>query len=219
MEGFRVLGGEKIEGQVRLQGAKNAVLPILAAALLPEGETVIRDCPDIRDVHAMGGILKQLGCRCEMGQDEMSIDSAGLKCWEMPEGLSKQIRSSIFLLGPILGKLRRAAVTYPGGCEIGLRPIDLHLKGLRALGVKVQEDGGVIRCDGGEMHAGDVYFDYPSVGATENVMMAAALLPGVTTVHNAAREPEVEDLQGFLNAMGGNVRGAGTQVIQIEGVK
>lgn len=219
MEGFRVLGGEKIEGQVRLQGAKNAVLPILAAALLPEGETVLRDCPDIRDVHAMAGILNQLGCRCEMRKDEMRIDSANLNRWEMPEGLSKQIRSSIFLLGPILGKLRRAAVTYPGGCEIGLRPIDLHLKGLRALGVKVQEDGGVIRCDGGEMHAGDVYFDYPSVGATENVMMAAALLPGVTTVHNAAREPEVEDLQGFLNMMGGNVRGAGTQVIRIEGVK
>ena len=219
VEGFRVLGGEKIEGQVRLQGAKNAVLPILAAALLPEGETVIRDCPDIRDVHAMAGILNQLGCRCDMEGDEVRIDSADLNRWEMPEGLSKQIRSSIFLLGPILGKLRRAAVTYPGGCEIGLRPIDLHLKGLRALGVKVQEDGGVIRCDGGEMHAGDVYFDYPSVGATENVMMAAALLPGVTTVHNAAREPEVEDLQGFLNAMGGNVRGAGTQVIQIEGVK
>lgn len=219
MEGFRVQGGEKIEGQVRLQGAKNAVLPILAAALLPEGETVLRDCPDIRDVHAMAGILKQLGCRCETRPDEARIDSAGLKCWEMPEGLSKQIRSSIFLLGPILGKLRRAAVTYPGGCEIGLRPIDLHLKGLRALGVKVREDGGVIRCDGGNMHAGDVYFDYPSVGATENVMMAAALLPGVTTVHNAAREPEIEDLQGFLNRMGGKVRGAGTQVIQIEGVK
>ena len=142
MEGFRVLGGEKIEGQVRLQGAKNAVLPILAAALLPEGETVLRDCPDIRDVHAMAGILRQLGCRCEVGQDEARIDSAGLDCWEMPDGLSKQIRSSIFLLGPILGKLRRAAVTYPGGCEIGLRPIDLHLKGLRALGVRVREDGG-----------------------------------------------------------------------------
>ena len=219
MEGFRVLGGEKIEGQVRLQGAKNAVLPILAAALLPEGETVIRDCPDIRDVHAMAGILKQLGCRCEMAQGEMRVCGAGLNCWEMPEGLSKQIRSSIFLLGPILGKLRRAAVTYPGGCEIGLRPIDLHLKGLRALGVRVREDGGMIRCDGSDMHAGDVYFDYPSVGATENVMMAAALLPGVTTVHNAAREPEVRDLQRFLNMMGGHVRGAGTQVIRIEGTE
>ncbi len=219
MEGFRVLGGEKIEGQVRLQGAKNAVLPILAAALLPEGETVIRDCPDIRDVHAMAGILRQLGCRCQAGRNEMRVSSAGLTGWEMPDGLSKQIRSSIFLLGPILGKLRRATVTYPGGCEIGLRPIDLHLKGLRALGVSVREDGGVIRCDGGNMHPGDVYFDYPSVGATENVMMAAALLPGVTTVHNAAREPEIEDLQGFLNAMGGRVSGAGTQVIRIEGVE
>ncbi|MBR3738985.1 MAG: UDP-N-acetylglucosamine 1-carboxyvinyltransferase [Clostridia bacterium] len=219
MEGFRVLGGEKIEGQVRLQGAKNAVLPILAAALLPEGETVLQDCPDIRDAHAMAGILQQLGCRCKMRQDEIRVSSANLNCWEMPEGPSKQIRSSIFLLGPILGKLRRAAVTYPGGCEIGLRPIDLHLKGLRALGVKVREEGGVILCDGQDMHAGDVYFDYPSVGATENVMMAAVLLPGTTTVHNAAREPEVWDLQRFLNAMGGRVRGAGTQVIQIEGVQ
>ena len=219
MEGFRVLGGEKIEGEVRLEGAKNAVLPILAAALLPEGDTVIRDCPDIRDVHAMAGILGKLGCVCEMTNGEMRIRNACLRHWEMPDELSKQIRSSIFLLGPILGKLRKATVTYPGGCEIGLRPIDLHLKGLRALGVKIVEDGGVIFCDGQNMRAGDVYFDYPSVGATENVMMAAALLPGITTIHNAAREPEIEDLQEFLNAMGGQVRGAGSHVIQITGVE
>ena len=149
----------------------------------------------------------------------MHISNEGLHSWELPDDLSKQIRSSIFLLGPILGKLRRATVTYPGGCEIGLRPIDLHLKGLRALGVHIIEVGGMIHCDGRDMHAGDVHFDYPSVGATENVMMAAVLLPGVTTVHNAAREPEIEDLQNFLNAMGGKVRGAGTQVIEIEGVK
>ena len=219
VEGFRVLGGEKIKGQVRLEGAKNAVLPILAAALLPEGDTVIRDCPDIRDVHAMAGILGKLGCRCAMKKNELRIENGCLRHWEMPDELSKQIRSSIFLLGPILGRLRRATVTYPGGCEIGLRPIDLHLKGLRALGVKIVEDGGVIFCDGRDMRAGDVYFDYPSVGATENVMMAAALLPGITTIHHAAREPEIEDLQEFLNAMGGKVRGAGTQVIQIEGVE
>ena len=219
MEGFRVMGGEKIQGQIRLEGAKNAVLPILAAALLPEGDTVIRDCPDIRDVQAMAGILETLGCNCCMQDGEMHISNEGLHSWELPDDLSKQIRSSIFLLGPILGKLRRATVTYPGGCEIGLRPIDLHLKGLKALGVRIVEDGGMIHCDGRNMHAGDVYFDYPSVGATENVMMAAVLLPGVTTVHNAAREPEIEDLQNFLNAMGGKVRGAGTQVIEVEGVK
>ena len=218
MEGFFVTGGETIEGQVRLEGAKNAVLPILAAALLPEGETVIRDCPDIRDVHAMAGILSKLGCRCRYEAGEMRIRNGNLRHWEMPDALSKQIRSSIFLLGPILGRLRRATVTYPGGCEIGLRPIDLHVKGLRALGVKIVDDGGVIFCDGRAMRAGPVYFDYPSVGATENVMMAAALLPGVTTIHNAAREPEIEDLQGFINAMGGRIRGAGTQLIQIEGV-
>ena len=208
MEGFRVVGGEIIQGQVRLDGAKNAVLPILAAALLPEGDTVIRDCPDIRDVHAMAGILGKLGCQSQWRAGEMRVRNGDMKNWEMPDALSKQIRSSIFLLGPILGKLRRATVTYPGGCEIGLRPIDLHLKGLRALGVKIVDEGGMIFCDGRDMRAGDVYFDYPSVGATENVMMAAALLPGVTTVHNAAREPEIEDLQGFLNAMGGRVSGA-----------
>ncbi|MBO4925364.1 MAG: UDP-N-acetylglucosamine 1-carboxyvinyltransferase [Clostridia bacterium] len=219
MEGFRVLGGEKIEGEVCLQGAKNAVLPILAAALLPEGGCAIRSCPDIRDVRAMAQILDTLGCSCRMENGEMQIESGGLCRWEMPEGLSKQIRSSVFLLGPILAKMRRATVPYPGGCEIGLRPIDLHLKGLRALGVRIEEGGGVLECDGQGMHAGDVYFDYPSVGATENVMMAAALLPGVTCVHNAAREPEIEDLQGFLNALGGRVTGAGTALIRIEGVK
>ena len=217
MEGFRVQGGEKIEGRIRLTGAKNAVLPILAASLLPEGDTVIRDCPDIRDVHAMAGILETLGCACIWEDGTVRIQNGGLCRWEMPEGLSKQIRSSIFLLGPILGRMRRAMVPYPGGCEIGLRPIDLHLKGLRALGVRIVDEGGAICCDGREMHAGNVYFDYPSVGATENVMMAAALLPGLTTIHNAAREPEIEDLQGFINRMGGCVRGAGTQLIEIDG--
>jgi len=217
MEGFRVLGGERLQGQVRLEGAKNAVLPILAAALLPEGESVIRSCPDIRDVHYMAQILETLGCRCRFENGEMRVDSGGLCRHEMPDALSKRIRSSIFLLGPILGKMRRATVTYPGGCEIGLRPIDLHLKGLRALGVTIVDGGGVLSCDGRGMHAGEVHFDYPSVGATENVMMAAALLQGVTTIHNAAREPEIEDLQAFLNAMGGRVRGAGTSLIEIEG--
>ena len=213
------MGGERLQGEARVEGAKNAVLPIMAAALLPGGDTVLSDCPDIRDVHAMAGILRTLGCACRWDSGEMRISGAGLRSWEMPDDLSKQIRSSIFLLGPILGKLRRATVTYPGGCEIGLRPIDLHLKGLKALGVRIREDGGVILCDGRDMRAGDVYFDYPSVGATENVMMAAALLPGETTIHNAAREPEIEDLQGFINRMGGKIQGAGSHVIRIEGVK
>ena len=218
MEGFRVLGGEKIQGEARIEGAKNAVLPIMAASLLPDGDVTLTDCPDIRDVHAMAEILGKLGCRCLWDNGALRISSQGLRHWEMPDELSKQIRSSIFLLGPILGKMRRATVTYPGGCEIGLRPIDLHLKGLKALGVRIREEGGVVFCDGSQMRPGDVYFDYPSVGATENVMMAAALLPGITSIHNAAREPEIEDLQRFINLMGGKIRGAGTQLIQVEGV-
>ena len=219
MEGFMVHGGECIQGVERIQAAKNAVLPILAAAILTEDEVLIRDCPELRDVHAMTGMLKMLGCRCEMRESSLSIQSSALHNWEMPDEISKEIRSSIFLLGPILGRLRKATVTYPGGCEIGIRPIDLHLKGLKALGVKISDDRGILYCDGKNMHAGDVYLDYPSVGATENVMMAAALLPGVTYIHNAAREPEIEDLQQFINAMGGCVRGAGTQLIEIEGVE
>ena len=172
-----MLGGERIEGSIRVDAAKNAVLPILAAAILPEGDVIIRDCPDIRDVHAMAEILGKLGCETIWQNGEMLIRNGRLHQWEMPDELSKQIRSSIFLLGPILGKLRRATVTYPGGCEIGIRPIDLHLKGLRALGVRIVDAGGVLYCDGRDMHAGVVYFDYPSVGATENVMMAAVLLP------------------------------------------
>lgn len=208
-----------LEGEARVDTAKNAVLPILAAALLAGGDTVISECPDIRDVHAMTGILRTLGCACVWQGNELTVRAGDMRGWALPDDLSKQIRSSIFLLGSILGRMRRATVTYPGGCEIGTRPIDLHIKGLRALGVRIVDAGGILYCDGRDMHAGDVYFDYPSVGATENVMMAAALLPGATTIHNAAREPEIEDLQRFLNRMGGKVRGAGTQVICVEGVK
>lgn len=219
MAGFRVLGGETINGAVALDAAKNAVLPILAASILPEGDVTLRRCPDIRDVHAMAQILRMLGCDAVWTRGEMCIHNGRMRKWEMPDDLSKQIRSSIFLLGPILARLRRATVTYPGGCEIGIRPIDLHIKGLKALGVRIVDAGGVLYCDGREMHAGNVYLDYPSVGATENVMMAATLLHGVTTIHNAAREPEIEDLQRFVNSMGGKVRGAGTQLIEIEGVE
>ncbi len=219
MEGFRILGGEKIEGRARVDAAKNAVLPILAASLLPEGPVTLLGCPELRDVCAMTDMLRLLGCECAWQGRELTIHNDRLHHWEMPDALSKRIRSSIFLLGPILGRLRRATVAYPGGCEIGLRPIDLHLKGLRALGVRIVDADGMLYCDGREMRPADVYLDYPSVGATENVMMAAALLPGVTTIHNAAREPEIEDLQGFINCMGGRVQGAGTQVIEIEGVE
>ena len=219
MEGFLVRGGERIWGEMRVDAAKNAVLPILAAAILPDGETLLKNCPRLSDVESMRGILQTLGCASQWTDEGLVIHGEMLANGEMPEHLSKKVRSSIFLLGPILAKLRRATMVYPGGCEIGLRPIDLHLSGLRRMGVVIREEGGVLHCDGSNMHAADVHLDYPSVGATENVMMSAVLLDGTTTITNAAREPEIEDLQRYINAMGGNVHGAGTNTIVIEGVK
>ena len=219
MEAFVVEGGVALRGEARVDSAKNAVLPILAAAVLTPEEIVLHNVPDITDVGHMAAILTMLGCRVERSGRDMTVDCGGIHSWEMPDQLSKQIRSSIFLLGPILARFRKATVTFPGGCEIGLRPIDLHLSGLRQLGVESSEEGGLIHCDGRNMHAGEVHFDYPSVGATENVMMAAVLLPGTTVIHNPAREPEIADLQAFINAMGGKIRGAGTHYIAVEGVE
>lgn len=219
MEAFVVRGGRKLEGTIRVDGAKNAALPILAASVLTEETVVLQGVPMISDVRKMTDILTMLGCRIRRDGHTLTLDAGGLNRTEMPDALSKQIRSSIFLLGPILSRFRQATVTYPGGCEIGLRPIDLHLSGLRSLGVVIHEEGGVIHCDGGNMHSGEVHLDYPSVGATENILMAAVLLPGISVIHNAAREPEIVDLANFINAMGGNVRGAGSAVMTIEGVK
>lgn len=219
MEGFLVRGGERIWGELSVDAAKNAVLPILAASILPKGQTLLKNCPRISDVESMRGILETLGCKTRWTDEGLLIDAETLSSWEMPEHLSKRVRSSIFLLGPILSKLRKATMVYPGGCEIGLRPIDLHLSGLRKMGVVIREEGGVLHCDGGNMHAADVHLDYPSVGATENVMMSAVLLDGITTITNAAREPEIEDLQNYINAMGGCVTGAGTHTIVVKGVK
>lgn len=218
MEAFVVEGGTPLRGEIRVDGAKNATLPILAAAVLTEETVRLHDVPEITDVKHMADILTMLGCQVTRKNGDMTVTCADLHTWEMPDQLSKQIRSSIFLLGPILARFHKATVTFPGGCEIGLRPIDLHLSGLRCLGVKIEEEGGLIHCDGSSMHAGEVHFDYPSVGATENVMMAAVLVPGITTIHNPAREPEIVDFQNFINAMGGCVRGAGGHAIEIEGV-
>lgn len=219
MNALRIRGGRRLEGEWTIHSAKNAVLPILAASILSHEKTVLTGCPDLSDVRYMGEILQTLGCRVQFERGSITVDPQSLCCWEMPDALSKKIRSSIFMLGPIIARFHRATVTFPGGCEIGLRPIDLHLSGLRQLGVKVVEEGGMIHCDGRDMRAGTVHFDYPSVGATENVMMAAVLLPGTTVVHNAAREPEIVDLQQFLCRMGARVCGAGTHTITIEGVR
>ena len=219
MEELVICGGKRLTGAIRVDSAKNAVLPIMAASVMAGEPVVIRKTPDITDAASMAEILRTLGCDVRRQGSDLHIDSGPIHNWEMPDALSKQIRSSIFLLGPILARFGRATVTYPGGCEIGLRPIDLHLSGLRRLGVHIREEGGQIFCDGSNMHPGEIHFDYPSVGATENAMMAAVLLDGTTFIHNAAREPEIADLQRFINAMGGRVEGAGGQTICVRGVK
>ena len=217
MEAFVVRGGRKLEGTMRVDGAKNAALPILAASVLTEETVVLQGVPMISDVRKMTDILTMLGCQIRRDGHTLTLDAGGLNRTEMPDALSKQIRSSIFLLGPILSRFRQATVTYPGGCEIGLRPIDLHLSGLRSLGVAIHEEGGVIHCDGGNMHSGEVHLDYPSVGATENILMAAALARGTTRIENAAKEPEIADLCDFLTQMGAHISGGGTSTILIEG--
>ncbi|MDD3336839.1 MAG: UDP-N-acetylglucosamine 1-carboxyvinyltransferase [Eubacteriales bacterium] len=219
MNALRIRGGRRLMGEWTVQNAKNAVLPIMAAAILTEEKTVLEDCPTLSDISYMGDILRMLGCSVHMEGKRLQIDPQGLFGHEMPDELAKKIRSSIFLLGSILARFHKATVTLPGGCEIGLRPIDLHLSGLKQLGVRIHDEGGVIHCDGSAMKAGPVHFDYPSVGATENVMMAAALLKGETTLHNVAREPEIRDLQCFLNRMGADISGAGTHTIIIRGVR
>ena len=218
MNALRIHGGRRLTGEWRVHSAKNAVLPIMAASILTGEETCLEECPELVDVAYMADILRTLGCRIHSGDGALTIDPQNLNRHELPDALAKKIRSSIFLLGSILARFRKATVTFPGGCEIGLRPIDLHLSGLRQLGVDVREEGGLIRCDGRHMRAGTVHFDYPSVGATENVMMAAALLKGRTVLSNVAREPEITDLQNFLNAMGARISGAGTHTVTVEGV-
>lgn len=219
MNALRIRGGRCLAGEWKVHSAKNAVLPMMAAAILTQERTTLGNCPLLSDIGYMGEILERLGCRVARVGDAVEIDPQGLNAYEMPDALSKKIRSSIFLLGPILARFRKATVTFPGGCEIGLRPIDLHLSGLRQLGVEISEEGGMIHCDGQNMRAGHMHFDYPSVGATENVMMAAVLLRGTTVMRNVAREPEIVDLQHFLCRMGARVSGAGTDTIVVEGVK
>lgn len=219
MDILRIHGGRRLSGEWTVHNAKNAALPIMAAAVLAPETTVLEDCPLLSDVENMGEILRTLGCKVSRQERAMLIEPQSMDGWTIPDELAKKIRSSIFLLGPLLSRLHKAAVTFPGGCEIGLRPIDLHLSGLKQLGVTIEEENGIIHCDGRHMRAGTVHFDYPSVGATENVMMAAVLLKGRTVLHNVAREPEIVDLQHFLNRMGANIRGAGSHTIEVDGVR
>jgi UDP-N-acetylglucosamine 1-carboxyvinyltransferase len=215
---IRLSGGRRLNGTVNAGCAKNAVLPILAACLMSGAPVTLSQFPMLTDTRNMLSILETLGCRTSLTGSTAVINGASADRYEMPEALSKLLRSSIFMMGPILARFRRATVTYPGGCEIGQRPIELHLRGLAALGVQIREAHGMIYLDGENMRGGEVYLDFPSVGATENVMMAGVLTRGVTRIHNAAREPEIVDLERFINALGGRISGAGSGTITVTGV-
>jgi UDP-N-acetylglucosamine 1-carboxyvinyltransferase len=219
MAKYIINGGKKLNGTVNVQGAKNSVLPLLAAALLTDETTVLQGCPNLIDITNMSRILQTLGADVSFGDNLVTISSKNLLSHEIPCRLAREIRGSIFLLGSVLGRMGVAKVAYPGGCDIGKRPIDIHIKALNELGVKTTEKYGYVYCDAKDMHAENITLSYPSVGATENVMLLTACLSGVTTLNNAAKEPEIEDLQNFLNAMGAKIEGAGTSQIKITGVK
>ena len=219
MEKIIINGGKKLSGSVKISGSKNAVLPIIIASVLADGESVIYDVPDLTDVHILKDILTELGAKVIFKNNVFKIDPGEIKTWEASYESINKMRASVLVMGPLLAKFGRARVAMPGGCAIGTRPIDLHLKGFESLGAKISlEQGFVSAVSENGLKAGKIYLDFPSVGATENIMMAAALADGVTTIENAAEEPEIVDLANFLNSMGGNVKGAGTNVIKITGV-
>ena len=219
MDTYIVNGGKKLYGKVKIQRAKNTVLPLLAAAVLAEERVILHDIPTITDAENMIRILSEVGCSIQRKKEFVLIDSSNAVSHEIPARLTRELRSSVFMLGSVLTRFHRAKISYPGGCDIGLRPIDLHLSGLKRLGVKITETGGYIDCIADKLTGAEILLDFPSVGATENIMLAAVKAEGITVIRNAAKEPEIVDLQNFLNAMGARVHVAGDGTIVIEGVK
>lgn len=215
---YFIRGDKPLSGVVRIQGAKNSVLPILAASVLTGDKCEVYDCPRLTDVDTTIAILEKLGCRVERNADCIEVDSSDAFNWEIPEELMRRLRSSIVFLGVVTMRMGRARMSMPGGCSLGARPIDLHVKALKALGIKVAEEAGFIETDASEARAGNVHLAFPSVGATENTIMTAVKIKGETVITNAAMEPEIVDLIGFLNAMGARITGGGTGTIHIEGV-
>jgi UDP-N-acetylglucosamine 1-carboxyvinyltransferase len=219
MGAFVVEGQHRLQGTVRINGAKNSALKLMVAALLGQGVFNLENVPRITDVHTMAGVLECLGARVKFKDHAMEIEVASLH-GHTPEHLVKSMRASVQVMGPLLARLGWVEVALPGGCAIGTRPLDIHLAGLQQMGasISVNEEVLVARAPSG-LHGADITFRYPSVGATENIMMAAALARGETVIRNAAQEPEIVDIQDFLNAMGAQIEGAGTSVIRVKGVK
>lgn len=219
MSNYIIEGGKKLEGIVKISGSKNSALPIIAATILNAGKTTLYNVPNIQDTQMMFKILETLGAKVEKKNGKIKIDTSKIDKFEIPPDLMHKMRSSVILAGALLGRYKKAIFSYPGGCDIGSRPIDLHLKSFEKLGIKVTQNYGSIECMAEKIKGEKIDLDFPSVGATENAILASILAEGTTTITNAAREPEIIDLQEFLNKMGAKILGAGTDNIQIEGVK
>lgn len=222
MEKLIVKGGNRLVGAVKTSGAKNAVLPIIAASILGTTPSHLDEVPMLEDVHTISEVLKCLGLavECSPEKNVLDIDSTEITSYEAPYELVRTMRASFLVMGPLLARIGKARISMPGGCAIGARPIDIHLKGFEALGVKIEQGHGYIEASAPKGLKGtSIYFDFPSVGATENIMMAASLAEGTTILENAAEEPEIVDLANYLNKMGAKIRGAGTDTIRIEGVE
>jgi UDP-N-acetylglucosamine 1-carboxyvinyltransferase len=217
LESYHIRGGNRICGEYSVKGSKNAALPILAAALLCDGECEITNAPQISDVNSMKKMLEELGCSITAKGGTLVIDSKNITADTISLERMKEMRSSVFLMGALLGRCGSAVLSQPGGCNIGSRPIDLHLLALRRLGVEICERDNLVICRGCRLKGANINFSFPSVGATENAMMAATAADGQTILSNCAREPEILDLQTFLNACGADISGAGTDIIHING--
>ncbi len=213
-----VTGGQQLKGEIIADGSKNAVLPILAATLLNSGISVIKNCPKLKDVEVALKILSKIGCKVKFENGVITVDSSTINSTEIPVDLAAEMRSSIIFMGPMLARCGKVLISFPGGCEIGPRPIDLHLKGLRSMGAKILDAyGGFLYCRSERLKGCDIHLSYPSVGATENIMLASVFAEGETCIYNAAKEPEIVDLQNFLIEMGVDISGAGTGTIYVKG--
>lgn len=219
MSEYIIKGGRKISGEVTISGSKNAALPIIAASILNKGKTTLYNVPNIHDTQMMFEILNKIGGKVTKKNNKVIIETSKINKYEIPEDLMRQMRSSVIFAGSLVGRYKKATFSYPGGCDIGTRPIDLHLKAFEKLGINIQKNYGNISCICDKITGEKIDLDFPSVGATENAILASCLEEGKTIITNAAREPEIIDLQNFLNKMGAKIKGAGSNKIEINGVK
>ena len=218
MSSFIIEGGRKLKGEVKISGSKNASLPIIAASILNGGKTKLYNIPDIHDTQVTLEILKYLGCKIKQNNGKIEINSQYISKREIPEHLMRKMRSTVILAGALIGRFREATFSYPGGCDIGARPIDLHLKAFKKLGINIDEEYGFISCSCDKIKGANIDLDFPSVGTTENIILASVLAAGKTVITNAAREPEIVDLVKMLRKMGADIIGEGTNIIEINGV-